>query len=100
MPITGKNQVGSPRLMLYVGLVNGLGEVERRSAKVNSIIVSIGRGSKGRIVPIKEVASNLSLPIHEIDTFTGWTVRVSYYFKALQFAHSVSSQSRLEALSI
>lgn len=30
------------------------------------------------IVPIKEVASNLSLPIHEVDTFTGWKVRLSY----------------------
>lgn len=25
-------------------------------------------------VPIKKAARNLSLPIHEIDTFTGWTV--------------------------
>lgn len=27
------------------------------------------------IVPIKAAATQLSLPIHEIDTFTGWTVR-------------------------
>jgi hypothetical protein len=26
------------------------------------------------IVPIKAAARSLSLPIHEIDTFTGWTV--------------------------
>jgi len=26
------------------------------------------------LVPIKAAASDLSLPIHEIDTFTGWTV--------------------------
>ncbi|PLB41765.1 methionyl-tRNA formyltransferase [Aspergillus candidus] len=34
----------------------------------------VGRGLKKiREVPIKAVASKLSLPIHEIDTFRGWT---------------------------
>ncbi|RMJ26673.1 hypothetical protein PHISP_02485 [Aspergillus sp. HF37] len=34
----------------------------------------VGRGLKQiREVPIKAAASNLSLPVHEIDTFTGWT---------------------------
>ncbi|EAS33032.3 methionyl-tRNA formyltransferase [Coccidioides immitis RS] len=34
----------------------------------------VGRGLKRiREVPIKAVAENLSLPVHEIDTFTGWT---------------------------
>ncbi|RAK98386.1 methionyl-tRNA formyltransferase [Aspergillus ibericus CBS 121593] len=34
----------------------------------------VGRGLKQiREVPIKAVATDLSLPIHEIDTFTGWT---------------------------
>ncbi|KAJ5818372.1 methionyl-tRNA formyltransferase family protein [Penicillium riverlandense] len=34
----------------------------------------VGRGLKKiREVPIKAAASDLSLPIHEIDTFTGWT---------------------------
>ncbi|KAJ5947082.1 Formyl transferase N-terminal [Penicillium verhagenii] len=38
----------------------------------------VGRGLKKiREVPIKEVASALSLPIHEIDTFTGWTPPVT-----------------------
>ncbi|KAJ5709964.1 methionyl-tRNA formyltransferase family protein [Penicillium malachiteum] len=38
----------------------------------------VGRGLKKiREVPIKEVASGLSLPIHEIDTFTGWTPPVT-----------------------
>ena len=27
-----------------------------------------------KAVPIKAAATKLSLPIHEIDTFTGWTV--------------------------
>ncbi|KAL2000974.1 hypothetical protein VTN02DRAFT_2375 [Thermoascus thermophilus] len=34
----------------------------------------VGRGLKKiREVPIKDVATKLALPIHEIDTFTGWT---------------------------
>ncbi|KAJ5913537.1 hypothetical protein N7504_002420 [Penicillium tannophilum] len=38
----------------------------------------VGRGRKTiREVPLKEVASSLSLPIHEIDTFTGWTPPVT-----------------------
>ncbi|KAJ5084389.1 hypothetical protein NUU61_008968 [Penicillium alfredii] len=38
----------------------------------------VGRGLKKiREVPIKEAASALSLPIHEIDTFTGWAPPVS-----------------------
>lgn len=38
----------------------------------------VGRGMKKiREVPIKETASALSLPIHEIDTFTGWTPPVT-----------------------
>jgi hypothetical protein len=28
----------------------------------------------GYIVPIKSAAQELSLPVHEIDTFTGWNV--------------------------
>jgi hypothetical protein len=27
-----------------------------------------------RIVPIKAAATALSLPVHEVDTFTGWKV--------------------------
>ncbi|QKX56254.1 uncharacterized protein TRUGW13939_03355 [Talaromyces rugulosus] len=34
----------------------------------------VGRGLKEiREVPIKDVATRLGLPIHEVDTFTGWT---------------------------
>ena len=34
----------------------------------------VGRGLKTiREVPIAQVARNLALPVHEIDTFTGWT---------------------------
>lgn len=35
------------------------------------------------VVPIKETASALSLPIHEIDTFTGWTVSSSNHSKSI-----------------
>lgn len=38
----------------------------------------VGRGLKLiREVPIAQVARNLSLPVHEIDTFTGWTPPLS-----------------------
>ncbi|KAJ5123358.1 hypothetical protein N7448_009455 [Penicillium atrosanguineum] len=38
----------------------------------------VGRGLKKiRQVPIRETAESLSLPIHEIDTFTGWTPPVT-----------------------
>ncbi|KAJ5157477.1 uncharacterized protein N7482_008577 [Penicillium canariense] len=38
----------------------------------------VGRGLKKiREMPIKEAATALSLPIHEIDTFTGWTPPVT-----------------------
>ncbi|KAJ5670309.1 uncharacterized protein N7477_005672, partial [Penicillium maclennaniae] len=38
----------------------------------------VGRGLKKiRQVPIRETAENLSLPIHEIDTFTGWNPPVT-----------------------
>ncbi|WEW55440.1 Methionyl-tRNA formyltransferase [Emydomyces testavorans] len=40
----------------------------------------VGRGLKTiREVPIKAAAKNLSLPVHEVDTFTGWTPPQSYY---------------------
>ena len=53
----------------------------REPTRISSIDVvcrpgkRVGRGLKKiREVPIKAVASKLSLPIHEIDTFRGWTV--------------------------
>lgn len=36
-------------------------------------------------VPIKAAASELSLPIHEIDTFKGWTVIGTYILRQLAF---------------
>lgn len=42
------------------------------------------------LVPIKETASALSLPIHEIDTFTKWTVSISNYNISQANAHSSS----------
>ncbi|KAL3463207.1 formyl transferase [Aspergillus heterothallicus] len=55
------------------------GEHLKRPDRIASIDVvcrpgkRVGRGLKQiREVPIKAVATELSLPIHEIDTFTGW----------------------------
>ncbi|KAF7597461.1 Methionyl-tRNA formyltransferase [Aspergillus hancockii] len=55
-------------------------EQQNRPDRISSIDVvcrpgkRAGRGLKKiREVPIKAAATDLSLPIHEIDTFTGWT---------------------------
>ena len=40
----------------------------------------IGRGLKSvREVPVKRLAQELKLPIHERDTFTGWNVRLTSF---------------------
>lgn len=38
-----------------------------------------------REVPIARVARELCLPLHQLDTFTGWKVGQSYYFVIYQF---------------
>lgn len=43
------------------------------------------------VVPIKETASALSLPTHEIDTFTGWTVSLSDHSKSMHVLIKVAS---------
>ncbi|KAL6229831.1 hypothetical protein BDW75DRAFT_87476 [Aspergillus navahoensis] len=54
-------------------------EHKKRPDRITSIDVvcrpgkRVGRGMKQiREVPIKSIASDLALPIHEVDTFTGW----------------------------
>ncbi|EAL88547.2 methionyl-tRNA formyltransferase family protein, putative [Aspergillus fumigatus A1163] len=49
----------------------------RRPDRISSIDVVCRPGKRVGRVPIKAVATELSLPIHEIDTFKGWAVEYS-----------------------
>jgi hypothetical protein len=60
--------------MFYAVQESHLGDLRRRSEKVLVKAVDYIITKLTIAVPIKAVAQELGLPVHERDTFTGWDV--------------------------
>lgn len=84
------------RLRLYLDQENGLDHIRSFTKKVGVLLHDV-LGTDQRPVPIAERARSLNLPLHQIDTFRGWIVRLYNLWRQEANMYEATSNFRIQS---